>query len=90
MATWLQGLFVSFSPAYSTSESVDDRDPNRVDVQAFTLTLAAYYQVARYVSVFGGYTFLHQRTGGASSQQVDVDQNRVRVGLQFGYPFNLD
>ena len=90
VATWLQGLFVSFSPAYSTSESVDDRDPNRVDVQAFTLTLAAYYQLARYVSLFGGYTFLHQRTGGASSQQVDVDQNRVRVGLQFGYPFNLD
>jgi hypothetical protein len=90
VSTLLQGLFVSLTPAYSSSESVDDRDPNRVDVQAFTLTLNAYYQLARYMSAFGGYTFLHQRTGGASSQQVDVDQNRVRVGLQFGYPFNLD
>jgi hypothetical protein len=90
LSTLVQGLFVSFSPAYSSSESIDDRDPNRVDVQAFTLTLAAYYQIARYASLFGGYTFLHQRTGGASTQQVDVDQNRVRIGLQFGYPFNID
>jgi hypothetical protein len=90
VATLLQGLFLNFSPAYSSSESVDDRDPNRVDVQAFTLTLAAYYQVARYASLFGGYTFLHQRTGGRSTQQVDVDQNRVRFGVQFGYPFNFD
>ena len=90
VSTLLQGLFLSLTPAYSSSESVDDRDPNRVDVQAFTLSLVGYYQVARYVSLFGGYTFLHQRTGGRSTQQVDVDQNRVRVGLQFGYPFNLD
>jgi hypothetical protein len=90
VSTLLQGLFLNFSPAYSTSESVDDRDPNRVDVQVFTLTLAAYYQIARYASLFGGYTFLHQRTGGRSTQQVDVDQNRVRFGVQFGYPFNFD
>jgi hypothetical protein len=89
-STLLQGLLVTFSPAYSTSESVDDRDPNRVDVDAFTLTLNAYYQLARYASLFGGYTFLHQRTGGRSTQQVDVDQNRVRFGVQFGYPFNFD
>jgi len=50
------------------------------------------YQVARFVNVFGGYTFFQQRTGGASSvtAEVDVDQNRVRFGLQFGYPINFD
>jgi hypothetical protein len=86
----LQGLILAFSPSYITSESVSSREGEQVDVQTFTLTLSAMYQIARYASVFAGYTFLHQRTGGSSSQQVDADQNRVRFGLQFGYPFNFD
>jgi len=43
-----------------------------------------------YANLFAGYTFYQQRTGGSSTQQVDVDQNRVRVGVQFGYLFNFD
>jgi len=42
------------------------------------------------VALFGGYTFFRQRTGGSSSTQLDADQNRVRFGLQFGYPINFD
>jgi len=86
----LRGLLLVFSPAYGTSESVSTQQTGRVDVQTFTLSLSALYQIARYVSVFAGYTFLHQRTGGSSSLQEDVDQNRVRVGVQFGYPINFD
>ena len=85
-----RGLLVVFSPTYSTAESVSSRQTGRVDVRALTLSLGITYQVARYVSVFGGYTFFQQRTGGSSTTQVEADQNRIRFGLQFGYPINFD
>ena len=90
LSTLLRGLFVVLSPAYSTSESVGPRRAAQVDVEAVTLNLGATYQIAQYAALFGGYTFFRQRTGGSSSTQVDVDQNRVRFGLQLGYPFNFD
>ena len=66
------------------------RRAGQVDVEAVTLNLGATYQIAQYAALFGGYTFLRQRTGGSSSTQIDADQNRVRFGLQLGYPFNFD
>jgi len=86
----LRGLLVVVGPAYSRSESLSSQQRGQVDVWAASLGLGATYQIARFVSVFGGYTFLYQRTGGSSSRQVDVDQNRVKFGLQFGYPINFD
>ena len=66
-------------------------DEGRVNVKALLLTLGVTYQLARFASVFGGYTFFQQRSGGTSSSDlVDVDQSRVRFGLQFGYPINFD
>lgn len=90
LATLLRGLFVGFSPVYTTAESVSRGQTGRVDSKALTLNLAASYQIARFVSVFGGYTFFQQRTGGSSGVQFDVDQNQVRFGVQFGYPINFD
>jgi hypothetical protein len=90
LSTLLRSLFIVLSPTYRQSESLSSAETQSVDVKAFTLYLGATYQVARYATVFGGYTFLLQRTGSSSSTQVDIDQNRVRVGLQFGYPFNFD
>lgn len=90
LSTLLRGLFVIVNPAYSVAESVSSQQTEQVDVQTITASLGVTYQIARYTSVFGGYTFLRQRTGGSSSTQVDVDQNQVRFGLQFGYPFNFD
>jgi hypothetical protein len=87
---WQQGLVVVFSPSYSIAESVSRRQTGQVDVRVLTLNLGVTYQIARFVSVFGGYTFLQQRTGGSSSVQGDVDQDRLRFGLQFGYPINFD
>ena len=89
----LRGLVVVFSPSYSRAESVSSQQTGqggRVNVQAFSLGLSALYQIAPYTSLFGGYTFLHQRTGGSSSLQADADQNRVRFGVQFGYPINFN
>jgi hypothetical protein len=90
LSALLRGLFVVLSPTYSDSESLSSTDSRSVDVKSFTLYLGATYQIARYVTAFGGYTFFLQRTGGSSANQVDIDQNRVRVGLQFGYPINFD
>jgi len=90
LSTLQRSLLVVFSPAYSVAESVSSQQTGTVDVQTFTLGLAAYYQVARYTNLFAGYTFFRQRTGGSSSVQLDADQNRVRFGVQFGYPINFD
>ena len=86
----LRDFVLAFTPAYTTSESLSSRQTNRVDVQTFALTLGGLYRIAQYVAVFAGYNFLHQRTGGSSTQQADIDQNRVRIGLQFGYPIHFD
>ena len=85
-----RGLLIALNPLYSISESVSSRQSDQVDVGAFTLNLAASYQVASFATVFLGYSFFHQRTRGSSSVQTDVDQNRVRFGLQLGYPIVFD
>jgi len=63
---------------------------SQVDVQAFRITLGLSYRLSRYVNIFGGYDYIRQRTGSKPTIQVDGDQNRVRVGIQVGYPFSLD
>ena len=90
LPTLQRGLLVVFDTTYNTAESVGSRQTDRVDVKSLTLNLAVTYQIASFASVFGGYTFFQQRTTGSSSVQFDADQNRVRFGLQFGYPVNFD
>jgi hypothetical protein len=90
LPTLRRGLIVAFSPAYSIAESVSGRQTEQVNVKALTLNLGVTYQIAHFASFFGGYTFLRQRTGGSSTAQFDVDQSRVRFGVQFGYPINFD
>jgi hypothetical protein len=83
-------LLIVFNPSYTISESIGTRQTGE-DVEAFTLNLGLNYQIARYTTLFGGYTFLHQRTSRTlGAQPIDVDQNRLRFGLQFGYPFSFD
>ena len=83
-------LLVVFSPLYSMAESVSGAQTTRIDVRALTLNLGVTYQLAQYVSLVGGYTFFQQRTGATSTTRIEADQNRVRFGLQFGYPINFD
>src|SRR5262245_47108895 len=92
LSTFQPGFGVMLNPTYSVANSVgsSSQQASQVDVKTFTLTLNATYQLNKYIALFGGYTFLHQRTGGSSSTQVDVDQNRVRVGVQMGYPIDID
>ncbi|MGH7304617.1 MAG: hypothetical protein ACRELZ_15090, partial [Candidatus Rokuibacteriota bacterium] len=69
---------------------LSDKQQGRADVKSLTIYLVANYQLARFVSVFGEYQFFWQRTSGDPAARIDVDQNRVRVGVQFGYPFVFD
>jgi hypothetical protein len=85
-----RGTLVVFTPSYRIAQSVSSQQVGQIDVRAITLTLAATYQLFQYVSIFADYQFFQQRTGGSSTSQRDVDQNRVRVGLQFGYPISFD
>jgi hypothetical protein len=90
LSGWERGLTFVVNPVFSTADSLSSGQSGQVDVKTFTMTLGAIYQIWRFTSIFGGYTFLWQRTGASSSTQVDANQNTVRFGLQFGYPINFD
>jgi hypothetical protein len=90
LSTLLRNLLVVFGPTYYRSDPLFSQASGQSDLWSVTVNLGATYQIARYVSAFGGYTFFVQRSGGSSTQAAAVDQNRVRFGLQFGYPINFD
>ena len=89
----VRGLVVQFSPRYTHSESTFG---NAIDVDTFSLTLQARYEIRRWIALFGGYTYYLQRssstvtTSAGTVTATDVDQNRVFFGVQLGYPFRFD
>jgi hypothetical protein len=90
LPTLMRDLIITFSPTYTMATSVNRRQRSQVDANALTVPLAVSYQLARFTSVFAEYTFFQQHTGSSSSTRTDVDQNRLRFGVQFGYPINFD
>jgi len=95
LPTLLRGLTIDFSPRYSMS-STESAARAQSDIKTLTLNLSARYQVARYISIVGSYTFLQQRGSGnatlanGNTPATGVDQNQINVGLQFGYPINFN
>lgn len=92
VTTLLRGLVVELRPRHSTIDSIHN---DSIDVDAFTVPLRATYRLTEWLSAVASYTFYHQRADttirvNGSSLANDVDQNRVFVGLQFGYPIKLD
>lgn len=89
----LRGLVVQLAPRYTRATSTIG---DSIEVDSFSLTLQARYEINRYVAVFGGYTYFLQRSDSAVATSAgviaanDVDQNRVFLGLQFGYPLTID
>ena len=89
----VRGLLIQAVPRWTQSKSTLD---DSIDVDAFTLTLQARYEFTRYIAGIAGYTFFLQRsnsvvaTAGGTAIASDVDQNRVFVGVQFGYPITID
>ncbi|HMH53109.1 MAG TPA: hypothetical protein VK548_22915 [Candidatus Acidoferrum sp.] len=81
----LPGVNLMFAPRYSTTKS------STVNVKTFTADLAASLNINRYLSVFGAYTLLLQRSSGSAGGVAgDIDQNRVFVGMQVRYPIDLN
>ena len=89
LSSLVRGLFVVLNPSYTFSNPIGPSQPGQGDIRAFSLGLNAAYQIYQYVTLFGGYSFFYQRTDRPSTEP-DINQNRVRVGIQFGYPFNFD
>jgi hypothetical protein len=88
LPTWQRGMVLVASPAYAIARSLGDKGTattGHLDVKALTLPVGLTYRLNRYTSLFAGYTFFRQRSGSPAA--LDVDNNRVRFGLQFGYPF---
>lgn len=87
-----RGFTIALTPRYATVESDDER----IDVTAFTVALQATYRINAWAAAVASYQFFQQRsdtvvlTPTGSSLANDIDQNRVFVGLQIGYPVRFD
>ncbi|MGH7314542.1 MAG: hypothetical protein ACREJV_15310 [Candidatus Rokuibacteriota bacterium] len=90
--TLAKGLIVELVPRYSRVESHDDR----IDVGSFSLPLVATYRVTSWLALVASYRFFHQRVDNTITSATgtplasDVDQNRVAIGLQVGYPIRFE
>jgi len=87
-----RGLTLALTPRYAIIESDDDR----IDVQSLTVALQATYRINAWVAAVASYQFFRQRSDTVvlsptgSSLANDIDQNRVFVGMQIGYPVRFD
>jgi hypothetical protein len=92
VTTLMRGLTLSFAPRYSIVESDDDR----IDIRAMTFPLTATYRLTAWLAAVASYQFYQQRSDSTVRTRAgrliaeDADQNRVFVGLQFGYPITFD
>ena len=91
MPTLIRDLVVRLYTAYNRAKSLDSAQTVSQDIDAtsYTVALGAAYYFNQYVSIYGGYDYIRQRTGDTATTQIDGDQHRVRVGLQLGYPIAI-
>jgi hypothetical protein len=92
--TLFRDLLVIGGLTYSRSDPLFS-SAGQSEIWSVSLDLRAIYRITPLFSAFAGYSFFIQRSGGPSNtsggpSNTDVDQNRVRFGLQVGYPFNFD
>jgi hypothetical protein len=92
VTTLLKGLVADVGPRYSWVKSDDDR----IDVRSFSLPLRATWRLAAWAALVGSYNFFHQRAVATVFSAIgtplanDVDQNRLSIGLELGYPIKFD
>lgn len=90
--TLLKGLVVDVGPRFSWVKSHD----NRIDVRSFTLPVRATWRFTAWAAAVASYSFFYQRvertilSPSGIPLANDVDQNRVTVGLEFGYPIRFE
>jgi hypothetical protein len=91
--TLRRGLALAFAPQYTIVKTHSD---DRIDVEALILPLSGTYRFNDWIAVVASYQFYRQRsdstfrTASGAELARDADQNRVFVGVQFGYPFRFD
>ena len=97
--TLTRGLALSFAPRYSWVKSADKvrtADNSRIDISSITLPLQVTYRLTAWMAAVARYQFYQQRTAkevrdtAGNLLAADADQNRLFVGLQFGYPITFD
>jgi hypothetical protein len=97
--TFARGLTLSFAPRYSWVKSprnVRSLNNERIDITSLTLPLQATYRLTAWMAAVARYQFYQQRTAheirdtAGNLFAADADQNRLFVGLQFGYPITFD
>jgi hypothetical protein len=93
VTTLLRGLTVQFLPRYSIVKSPHS---DEIDVRSFTAALQVTYRLTDWMTLIGGYQFFHQRSDSTALSSIgtpianDADQNRLFVGVTFGYPIRFD
>jgi len=91
--TLMRGLTVSFIPRYTWIKSARN---DRIDLSQFTAPLFVTYRITAWMAAVARYQFFRQRTDsvifdrGGNVLATDADQNRLFVGMQFGYPITFD
>jgi len=93
VTTLARGLTIQVSPRYSIVESPRD---DSIDIRSLTFGVQATYRLTPVVALVAGYQFFQQRSDSIAVTSTgtplanDADQNRVFVGIQFGYPIRFD
>jgi hypothetical protein len=85
----MRGLHLEITPRYTMADR--DRDTSGVDdtIKTFAVSLRAIYQIARNISLVGGYTFFDQTQDRQTGDDNDFYRNRVFFGVQYAYPISI-
>jgi hypothetical protein len=86
----LRGFSLSVGPRFTKSDTVERRGRPDDETTAINASVNAAYQIARSVALFASYNYFHERSKPELGPTQKIDQNRVFVGIQFGYPFSFD
>ena len=85
----LRDLILEAGPRYSIAQSTGGG--SAIDVRSFSIDLRATYRFTSWLAGVAGYRFFMQRSDSTGTSLAgDVDQNRVFLGAQFGYPIKFD
>jgi hypothetical protein len=85
----VRDLVIEVGPRYSMSRSAGGGDA--IDVRSITLDARVAYRFTSWFAGVAGYRFFQQRSDSTGTTLAgDIDQNRVYVGAQFGYPFKFE
>jgi len=85
----VRDLILEAGPRYSIAQSTGGG--GAIDVRSFSLDLRATYRLTSWLAGVAGYRLFLQRSDSQSATIArDVDQNRVFLGAQFGYPVKFD